>query len=68
MNLRGDEDTGKKEKEKAIKTLRRYFRGYLAREKVYQMREKELLFLGIEIDINDDPNDKNSETYKLLQN
>jgi len=32
------------------------------------MREKELLFLGIDIEINDDPDDKNSEAYKLLEN
>jgi len=49
MNLRGDEDTASKKKKKAIKTLRRYFRGYLAREKVFFLREDELLFLGIDI-------------------
>jgi len=45
-------------------TIRKYFRGYKVREKMESLREKELLFLGLDYKILD-PDDKRSEIYKL---
>lgn len=54
------------EREDAILKIQKYFLGYLAREEVFKLRQKEMEFLGI-TKKKMDPNDKDSELYKANQ-
>ena len=58
-----DQDQGKIDRENAMDTIRKYYRGYCVREQVEYLRQEELLFLGLDYKISD-PRDKKSEAYK----